>query len=146
MNARVINNVDNFAHPFEWEGEIYDLKYTIWTQQKIVEHFGSLAAMAVALKKANKEAAFKSEKMLLELFSILLNQQIVVKNRKEKKDVQTVDAEYLMMSCDNGQLAKMISATFEVLVEAFPKKADSNSADEELERLAAENGEDDEKN
>lgn len=146
MNVRVINNVEDFAHPFEWEGETYDLKYTIWTQQKIVEHFGSLAAMAVALKKANEEAAFKSEKMLLELFSILLNQQIMVKNHREKKSIQTVDAEYLMMSCDNKQLTKMLSTTFEVLVEAFPKKAESNSADEELERLATENGEDDEKN
>lgn len=146
MNVRIINNVEDFAHPFEWEGESYDLKYTIWTQQKIVERFGSLASLAVALKKATEETAFKSEKMLLELFSILLNQQIAVKNRKEKKSIQTVDAEYLMMSCDNGQLAKMISTTFEVLAQAFPKKTESNSADEELERLATENGEDDEKN
>lgn len=146
MNVRVINNVKEFAHPFEWEGETYDLKYTIWTQEKIIEHFGSLTALAVALKKANKETAFKSEKMLLELFSILLNQQIMVKNRKEKKSIQTVDAEYLMMSCDNGQLAEMILMVFEILKEAFPKRTDSNSADEELERLATENGEDDEKN
>lgn len=150
MNARIINNVEDFAHPFEWRGETYDLKYTVWTQMRISEQFGGIGEFAEELARVKDSDRMKSTELLLEVFAILLNQQIKARNKEQRKNEFTVDAEYLMMTQDSSELEEMIELTYIVLLEAFPKK-EQNAAEDELDTLAAnefgdENGEENEKN
>lgn len=150
MNVRVINNVEEFSHPFEWKGETYDIRYTVWTQMKITERFGGIGEFAEELSRVKNVDNIKSTELLLEVFAILLNQQIKIRNKEEKKNAFNVDAEYLMMSQTSEKIMEMISLTYEVLLEAFPKK-EQNAAENELDTLAAkelgdEDGEENEKN
>ncbi len=134
MNARIINNVEDFAHPFEWRGETYDLKYTVWTQMKISERFGGIGEFAEELARVKDSDQMKNTELLLEVFAILLNQQIKARNKEQRKNEFTVDAEYLMMTQGSSKLEEMIELTYIVLLEAFPKK-EQNAAENELDNL-----------
>lgn len=144
MAIKLIDNVSDGSRPFEWHGVTYRLKYTIYSEVKLCELYpGGVGEFVEALEKAKGSSKVSSIMPMLEVFAILLNQQIAKKNIEEHTDVPTVTAEYLLMVSDADQLGKMMMLVSKLMIEALPKGREANAAEDELDELA---GEDSEKN
>lgn len=147
MAIKLINNVTEEPFDFEWQGERYRLKYSIYVDTKLNElHPGGIHALATELKRVQDSgASTQAVMLLLEIFAIMLNQQITIHNTEQRKDLPLVTAEYLLAaSTGTEQVNEMMMITYQALLAALPGGKSSNAAEDELDELAG--AEDDKKN
>lgn len=131
-----VNNVEDKTHPFKWEGNVYNLKYTIYSEIKLRELYpAGIVELANKLKSAESNQG-TAIMMLLEIFAIALNQQIKIRNHEQHTNISTVDAEYLLMTCDNTTIAEMMQLTYKLLSDTFYNTHQANSAEKELDEIA----------
>jgi hypothetical protein len=139
MKSRIINNVAEKSFAFEWQGEKYTLKYSIYVDIKFNELYpGGIHALAAELKRVKDSGAgTQSVMMLLEVFAIMLNQQITIHNIERREDLPLVTAEYLLAaSTSTEQVNEMMMITYQALLAGLPGGKSSNAAEDELDELA----------
>ena len=139
MKSRIINNVSEKSFPFEWQGEKYNLKYSIYVDTKLNERYpGGIHALAAELKRVKDSGAgTQSVMMLLEIFAIMLNQQITIHNIERREDLPLVTAEYLLAASTGiEQVNEMMMIVYKALLAALPGGKSSNAAEDELDELA----------
>lgn len=139
MKSRIINNVAEKSFAFEWQGEKYTLKYSIYVDIKLNELYpGGIHALAAELKRVKDSGAgTQSVMMLLEIFAIMLNQQITIHNIERREDLPLVTAEYLLAaSTGTEQVNEMMMITYQALLAGLPGGKSSNAAEDELDELA----------
>jgi|GEM_PF-1318146 len=139
MKSRIINNVAEKSFTFEWQGEKYNLKYSIYVDMKLNELYpGGIHALTAELKRVKDSgASTQSVMMLLEIFTIMLNQQITIHNIERREDLPLVTAEYLLAaSTGTEQVNEMMMITYQALLAGLPGGKSSNAAEDELDELA----------
>lgn len=139
MAIKLINNVTEEPFDFEWQGERYRLKYSIYVDIKLNELYpGGIHALAAELKRVKDSGAgTQSVMMLLEIFAIMLNQQITIHNIERREDLPLVTAEYLLAaSTGDEQVNEMMMIVYKALLAALPGGKSSNAAEDELDELA----------
>lgn len=139
MAIKLINNVTEEPFDFEWQGERYRLKYSIYVDIKLNELYpGGIHALAAELKRVKDSGAgTQSVMMLLEIFAIMLNQQITIHNIEQREDLPLVTAEYLLAaSTGDEQVNEMMMIVYKALLAALPGGKSSNAAEDELDELA----------
>ena len=147
MAIKLINNVTEEPFDFEWQGERYRLKYSIYVDTKLNELYpGGIHTLAEELKKMKDSGTgTQAVMLLLEVFAIMLNQQITIHNIEQRKDIPLVTAEYLLAaSTGTEQVNEMMMIVYKALLTALPGGKSSNAAEDELDELAG--AEDTEKN
>ena len=139
MAIKLINNVTEEPFDFEWQGERYRLKYSIYVDTKLNELYpGGIHALAKELKRVQDSGTgTQAVMMLLEVFAIMLNQQITIHNIEQRKDIPLVTAEYLLAaSTGDEQVNEMMMIVYKALLAALPGGKSSNAAEDELDKLA----------
>lgn len=139
MAIKLINNVTEEPFDFEWQGEKYRLKYSIYVDTKLNELYpGGIHALAEELKKVQDSGTgTQAVMLLLEVFAIMLNQQITIHNIERREDLPLVTAEYLLAaSTGDEQVNEMMMIVYKALLAALPGGKSSNAAEDELDELA----------
>lgn len=133
MKARIINDVEDVQNLIDFEGETYDIQHGMWSEMRIHEKWGGLS-------KALEIGATKGD-LVLELFTILLNEAVIIKNRREKKDIEQYSDDYIKAVVRTvPQLQEITAVTFAALgLKVAPKPEDTTEPqeiiDEQLEAL-----------
>ena len=139
MAIKLINNVTEEPFDFEWQGERYRLKYSIYVDTKLNELYpGGIHTLAEELKKMKDSGTgTQAVMLLLEVFAIMLNQQITIHNIERREDLPLVTAEYLLAaSTGTEQVNEMMMITYRAMLAALPGGKSSNAAEDELDELA----------
>lgn len=139
MAIKLINNVAEEPFDFEWQGERYRLKYSIYVDTKLNELYpGGIHTLAEELKRVQDSGTgTQAVMMLLEVFAIMLNQQITIHNIEQRKDIPLVTAEYLLAaSTGDEQVNEMMIIVYKAMLAALPGGKSSNAAEDELDELA----------
>lgn len=139
MAIKLINNVTEEPFDFEWQGERYRLKYSIYVDTKLNELYpGGIHTLAEELKKTKDSGTgTQAVMLLLEVFAIMLNQQITIHNIERREDLPLVTAEYLLAaSTGTEQVNEMMMITYQALLAGLPGGKSSNAAEDELDELA----------
>lgn len=139
MAIKLINNVTEEPFDFEWQGERYRLKYSIYVDTKLNELYpGGIHTLAEELKKMKDSGTgTQAVMLLLEVFAIMLNQQITIHNIERREDLPLVTAEYLLAaSTGTEQVNEMMMITYQALLAGLPGGKSSNAAEDELDELA----------
>lgn len=136
MNARIINDVEEVPNLISFEGETYDIQHGMWSEMRIHEKYGGLKkALDIGRKRGD---------LILELFTILLNEAIIVKNRREKKEIEPYNEDYVKAVVRTvSELKEITKVTFVALgltVAESPEKPTETDEvfDEDLEEFEKE--------